>query len=721
MNIQALEDSFKKGDAWALEKHTIETVGKLTTLKNVVVNEIENEEDGIGYTYCGNTIYIALDHDYYNPAIKVKGSRESARQQLDKYLEDNFKTLSEKEYEETVDKLEYLLLKLQMRRGVAVHEFLHIILSDMSVISAYKKKFFHPREFGLFCQINNCLEDCYIEYYADMFFSKTWLLALKCMIRNCYALTQEIAPDMPTPEQLMIALIQMGDVGIIKGEFSEEAKLLFEEIAPLFWEGRKNTDPKIRAEKSFEITKLFLKYFQQEINMPSFSQLLSELSEGRNDINDNSNPSLSPEELKELQERKEEMEQKKKAKKNKSDKEENKEENAGEEKGTGEGNEEGQEKAKGENSEAGKDNNKGKNSEAGKSDNKGKDNENSQNKGEENSEDKESEGRVNAPKERTQSEYSTEINDIELEFSEEDINKIIDSVKDIMNIGMEEYRESNRRDYDYNADIPDLSEFYGDIGCDNIWVKNNLSVRPAYENYLARLGNSLRNFELDLKRKLVNDEYENVKKQSGKYDMKHTGRISARQFTRRREAQNKADLSVMILVDNSGSMNSDDKIKNACAMSCGLVDTLEKFGIQTYVLGFSYTSIPQMIHYKTWRDKGTDKYKVATMQPYACNFDGHAIRYATKVLERQRTRHKILIVISDGQPCFGLMRGDEGIADIYNAVRTANRKFSLIGVGLGNDYPSSLGQELYKDKFIFCPKPNTLFNQLADQIVKIIN
>ena len=59
-------------------------------------------------------------------------------------------------------------------------------------------------------------------------------------------------------------------------------------------------------------------------------------------------------------------------------------------------------------------------------------------------------------------------------------------------------------------------------------------------------------------------------------------------------------------------------------------------------------------HFVNFHDSVAERAKLLNLFPRGNNFDGYAIRYGSELLHQRPEEHKLMFVISDGQPacCF---------------------------------------------------------------------
>ncbi|MDL2284434.1 hypothetical protein LJC19_04755 [Oxalobacter sp. OttesenSCG-928-P03] len=193
---------------------------------------------------------------------------------------------------------------------------------------------------------------------------------------------------------------------------------------------------------------------------------------------------------------------------------------------------------------------------------------------------------------------------------------------------------------------------------------------------------------------------------------------------RRKHVGDTKDVAVTLLIDCSGSMCNDGKIRVAGQTAYGLSSVLEKIGINHEVLGFT-----TVCDGKLWNliKKEKDPYSYARSEPlatyvikefterlnnenrkrFACvasgcvnlreNVDGESLLIAATRLDQRREKRKIIMVLSDGQPaCPPGNRNGQLKKHLVKAVKTVeSHGIETLGIGIltsapKNYYPKSV-------------------------------
>jgi len=141
------------------------------------------------------------------------------------------------------------------------------------------------------------------------------------------------------------------------------------------------------------------------------------------------------------------------------------------------------------------------------------------------------------------------------------------------------------------------------------------------------------------------------------------------------------DIAIMLLVDVSGSTDSwvgdtrriVDVEKEALLLVCEALDAL---GDRYSIVAFSGEG-PKAVSTSTVkafgeRNTATVRQRIAALEPDRYTRTGAAIRHATAALVREKARHRLLLVLSDGKPNdVDIYEGRYGIEDTRQAVAEA--------------------------------------------------
>lgn len=198
-------------------------------------------------------------------------------------------------------------------------------------------------------------------------------------------------------------------------------------------------------------------------------------------------------------------------------------------------------------------------------------------------------------------------------------------------------------------------------------------------------------------------------------------KMTARVFERRYTPDNTTDLSIVILADQSGSMETKMPfVKDTLVL---ILEALAPFHIPVKVIGFtqyheSYDA--DYMHYGSWKNDRKMRSAVAGMQAQGATFLGHAIRYGTEIIRTRKEKNRLFIMITDGQPWHRRYRdAADGVKDCKDAVRELKRYAEVIGIGMfGSD--EDVFKDIFKDKTVIVENPSSLTHQLPKLIGKLL-
>lgn len=318
----------------------------------------------------------------------------------------------------------------------------------------------------------------------------------------------------------------------------------------------------------------------------------------------------------------------------------------------------------------------------------------------------------------------------EMEVSPEDLDSAEADFESAMR-AIESEESETKEDHAVNLDFPVKGGYKkgcSSATCRNIKVKVNPSDRDAlaleYEKIVNPMRSMINHLANQLKRILRNDRAEKVYKTSGKISIERlsSGRLTAYMFTKRLEPHNKCDADIFILCDESGSMDWGNKSRLCRAAAIALAEALSQLSLSLSIVGFTADERADADHFHYMNGNNTRDTRLALMNISARsnNYDGYSIRYATEYLKKRPSAHKLLIVISDGQPaCSRYYSGDDGVRDTAMAIKDASKYFPVVGILIGNENPET-HRKMYGYNFIHISNPNDLFSGLAKTIARQI-
>ena len=172
-------------------------------------------------------------------------------------------------------------------------------------------------------------------------------------------------------------------------------------------------------------------------------------------------------------------------------------------------------------------------------------------------------------------------------------------------------------------------------------------------------------------------------------------------FYNNRLPEEKMNLAVALLVDESGSMSGSDRITYARAASIVMYDFCRKLDIPVIVYGHtSYGEDVDMFAYAEFDAiDNKDAYRMMDMSARSGNRDGAALRYVAERLMTREEETKLLILISDGQPASSGYYGTEAEADLRGIKREyTNKGVTMFSAAIGDDKENI--ERIYKDGFL---------------------
>lgn len=662
------------------------------------VIEIPPTEEGIGYTSKGHEIHVSFEN----------------------------------EFTEKMDKHHHFMFV----EGVFAHELMHQLMTDFTAFEKvtdslpnYVRNIQHT--------IFNIMEDPAIEYQAHNFFGGHLLRALRFSIRTIYKNTPELGNDYPFT-QFLNAFIHYGDGGFIKGQISDPtAKKCFFECLPLFDKCIEEPDCSKRIKYAQEVFEKSKPLWEEEAkSAEALEKLLQELSEmmkesgkGTKGSNDGA---IAPEDC----DGSSDSESKKmKGRRTITIEKMEKSEEGSDGSGGSEAGEDG-EGAKESTKDSESDSSDNSSSKSDESDFKGKSKSNSKTDSKESDsvssddalimhteeggtghmtfgEDKDFESAAE-PDEFVEDSY---------ELTKEDIAAIEKEIEACLKLGEEEAR-AEKNDPSSVRDFPEISNSYSkSIRCLNMTVESMSSYANQYSRLKSSMTGDIKLLENQLKRILKNDREERAYRQSGRVSVKRlqSSKMTTRVYTKGVNPKEIDDLSVLLLVDVSGSMSWSNKDNKAKMAAIGLAEVFNDLNIPFKVMTFSadmrgYDVIHT--HYINWKNSQEERIKLLNIGAGGNNFDGYSVRYAGKVMSKRKEFHKLIIVLSDGQPACHYYDRKNGLSDTKNAVREAKKEANVIGIAIDANIDELYS--IYGNSFVEMTDLSNMFSSLGNVIKKEI-
>jgi hypothetical protein len=193
-----------------------------------------------------------------------------------------------------------------------------------------------------------------------------------------------------------------------------------------------------------------------------------------------------------------------------------------------------------------------------------------------------------------------------------------------------------------------------------------------------------------------------------------------RYFYNNRLPDDAPKLAVALLVDESGSMSSCDRVTNARAAAIVIHDFCLSLGIPVLVYGHSEWNDVEMYAYAEFDSKdGKDKYRLMDISARGGNRDGAALRFVAERLLKRNEQIRLLILISDGQPAATGYYGTEAEADLRGIKREyQNKSITMFAAAIGDDKPNI--ERIYKSAFLDVTDLSKLPTNLTNLISRYI-
>lgn len=174
-------------------------------------------------------------------------------------------------------------------------------------------------------------------------------------------------------------------------------------------------------------------------------------------------------------------------------------------------------------------------------------------------------------------------------------------------------------------------------------------------------------------------------------------------FTRTRLPSEEQKLAVGLLIDESGSMSSSDRITYARMTAIVLYDFCQSLQIPVTIYGHTTPDCEAGVALYSYAEfdsiDTSDRYRLMDMSARNGNRDGAALRYVAEHLSKRPENQKLLIIISDGQPADCGYYGTEAEADLRGIKKEYSKKgIILFAAAIGSDKENI--KRIYQDGFL---------------------
>lgn len=210
---------------------------------------------------------------------------------------------------------------------------------------------------------------------------------------------------------------------------------------------------------------------------------------------------------------------------------------------------------------------------------------------------------------------------------------------------------------------------------------------------------------------------------TGKVDRSRLYRMDKKTFYKRSEKSDEADLAILVLVDQSSSMNDANRIGYARLACMMLYEVCKALKIPYAVIGHSAVYNRPVVQHRHFVDFDSrdpkEKIKLAHMVTYDNTREGVSLKYAGEYLLRRPESDKILISISDGDPYHpsgdDIYCDDVAQKDTGRVVKELEaRGLKIFGLAIG-DGKSEI-KKIYTHNFIDIPNISLLPARLVSLI-----
>ena len=183
-------------------------------------------------------------------------------------------------------------------------------------------------------------------------------------------------------------------------------------------------------------------------------------------------------------------------------------------------------------------------------------------------------------------------------------------------------------------------------------------------------------------------------------NVRNAVRNDGRLFYKLKLPNDRTDIAVAVLNDESGSMSSSNRITYARSASIILHDFCRGLGIPVAIYGHTEFDDVELYAYAEFDSiDNKDHYRLMDMSARSGNRDGAALRYVAERLMTRPEAIKLLIVISDGQPAAENYYGTEAEADLRGIKKEYSaRGIQMFAAAIGSDKPNI--QRIYGDGFL---------------------
>ena len=649
-------------------------------------------------------------------------------------------------------------VKLMNMLGVLAHECMHLCFTNFDAINLKSIVLSRKTDKDAFFELSNVVEDPAIEYFAPSKIGGKMLKALASIIKHTWMTAPDIEHDIPKGKedafaytQVVRAMIQVGDRGILKGRFvSKLAEDAFRKVLPLMNAAIVEPDSAKRVDYYVAIYRILEPLNRKEaqenqqmskgmpMKMPQGlgeGEPSNQPDDGEGDGN-GSGTSKSEEAKQNLRKKLEtklsDEESKDKASGQKgeesNDGKQSKEVNESAASESKDGEEKGSAAAGKEDGDGEESGNAQQESTDGEAERQSSRDDNAEKKSSQSSDFKQGEEPSKAPEERPYEASDRDVDaledaDKEMEFDESDLESLQNDIKSVETQIEVSERAERELAAKSNAELPLDSEDVINVTAQNPDEERYNKIVNAYGQKIATLTNEMRKiFANDISRTKISNHGVRVCTKR-----LVDGKLHSDIMLSRKQPKDLDNMAVYILMDKSGSMshaNKSGKSNAQCASETAICiyEALRALRVPVYITGFTTRGSKALhVHYVTWNSPMTHRYRLANFSADDCNYDYYSIADATRILKKHPAKHKLLIVLSDGAPCNPShgMHNLTGVEATAAAVEFARKTADVLGVAM-NCYDEKLYAEMYGKDYITVSTANDMFVPIAETLQKIV-
>lgn len=206
-----------------------------------------------------------------------------------------------------------------------------------------------------------------------------------------------------------------------------------------------------------------------------------------------------------------------------------------------------------------------------------------------------------------------------------------------------------------------------------------------------------------------------------KFESRSIARTDGRYFSKKKLPTESPSLAVGVLVDESGSMGGARE--TAARLATILIEMFTSaLDIPTLICGHStegHNDFSLYSYVEPGKIDKNDRYRLADIRARSQNRDGLALKIMCERMSKMTEDIKLLIVISDGQPCDHDYGGASAEKEMRDVCREYRRKgVTIFAAAIGSDKDNI--HRIYKDGFLditdLSKLPKTMINLIKKEI-----